>query len=104
MFKSIFRRKWEKWEKTVKKLSSQMEIIFLEMRALWSKMDFWLLRRNNFAQTIFRYTILDILKMSKTYSIKNGLLLLGTFSIRIYVMQYHPPLTNSVAFFNKTFF
>jgi hypothetical protein len=64
MFKSIYGYLWLFVENLTKKLSSQMEIIFLEMRALCCKMDFWVVRKNNFAETILRYTILDIFKMS----------------------------------------
>jgi hypothetical protein len=42
-----------------------MKNIFSEFRPLWSKTGFPKNREIYFAETIFVYTILDILKMSK---------------------------------------
>lgn len=59
---SLFCNKPMKMLKTGKKLVSQIEKRFLEIRPLCSQIDFWGFCENIFAETIFVYTILDIYK------------------------------------------
>jgi hypothetical protein len=46
----------------VKKLVSQTENLFLEMRPLWSKVNFRESQKKRFAETILGFSILDIYK------------------------------------------